>query len=120
MASFHELKASAPRSPGESGVSSTPNQGSYYGWEVTRKVQQPRAEIPTVSPTDVTPSRILRAMRGEFNLPTRQFPANSRGRRERVAPEWELLRQAREKRKREARLRRNCGNGTTRNHYEGS
>lgn len=111
MASFHELKASAPRSPGESRVSSTPNQGSYYGWEITRRVQQPPAEIPTVSPTDVTPSKILRAIRGEFNLSTRQFPANPRGRRERVVPEYELLRQEREQRKIEAKLRRNRGNG---------
>lgn len=71
-----------------------------------------RPQPDALGRTPATPLEIQRAMNGEFNLPPQQPAANPRGRRERVVPEYERLRQERERRKREARLRRNCGNGT--------
>lgn len=112
MPSFHELKASAPGKPVEAEASSTPKQEGYFGWQVTRRINQPPAEIPTASPTDITPNRILSAIRGEDRLPSRQHPVNPRGQSERALSEWELLKQAREERRKEAKARRGNVNGT--------
>lgn len=56
--------------------------------------------------TPATPLEIQRAMNGDFNLPPQQPAANLRGRSERVFSEWELLKLAREQRKREIKLKR--------------
>lgn len=58
-----------------------------------------------------TPLEIQKAMSGEFNLSSQQPIANPSVQRERMIPEWKLLKQAREQRKKAARLRRSCGNG---------
>ena len=112
MASFHELKASAHSTPGESATRSISNQGHYFGWEITKRMQQPLAKIKIISQTDVTPNMILRAMTGEFNRSPQQPTTNPSGRRKRVVPEYERLRQEREQRKIKVKLRRNRGNGT--------
>ncbi|MCL5019100.1 MAG: hypothetical protein M1426_01295 [Patescibacteria group bacterium] len=71
-----------------------------------------RPQPDALGRTPATPLEIQKATRGEFEILPPQPAANPRGRRERVVPEYERLRQERERRKREARLRRNCGNGT--------
>ncbi len=63
MASFHELKASAHSAPDVSGISSPPNLDGHFGWVVRRHMEAP-PEMETISPTDVTPNRILNAMQG--------------------------------------------------------
>ncbi len=112
MASFHELKASVSPRPGEPGASSAPNQGGYFGWEVTRRMQQPPAKIPTVSSTDVTPYRISSAMIGEKAV----FPGMPVMKPKDAKPvttaeaEYRRIKQAREERKRTAKKARNRGN----------
>lgn len=63
MASFHELKASAYPAPDVSGISSPQNQDGHFGWVVRRHMEAP-PEMEIISPTDVTPNRVLKAMRG--------------------------------------------------------
>lgn len=63
MASFHELKASVYPAPDVSGISSPPNQDGHFGWVVRRHMEAP-PEMEVISPTDVTPNRVLKAMRG--------------------------------------------------------
>lgn len=118
MASFHTIKASPPHRPGGPETPSTSVQGHYFGWEILRRIQKPPAEMKRISPTDVTPTRTLRAMSGELNPPPQQPAANPRGRRERVVPEYERLKLEREQRKLDARLERSRGNGKGGNHYE--
>jgi hypothetical protein len=63
--------------------------------------------------TPATPLEIERVIRGEFNpiLPQPAY-ATTRGNCEKKPSQWQLLKQEREKRLREERLRRNKGNGT--------
>lgn len=110
MASFHEIKASASPRPGESGTPSAPNQGHYFGWDAIRRLQQPPPEMQIVSQTAVTPRKILRAMRGEFEILPSQPTANPRGRGERVLSEWERLKQEREQRRKATRDKHSNGN----------
>jgi hypothetical protein len=50
-------------------------------------------------------------MRGEVEILPPQPAIHSKVRGEKTVSEWELLKRAREQRKKEARIRRNCGNG---------
>jgi len=59
MASFHEILASAPPRPDQ-----PKTNAPYYGWEVERRLTHPPAVMQSISPTDVTPLRISRAMQG--------------------------------------------------------
>jgi hypothetical protein len=62
--------------------------------------------------TPATPLEVERAINGEFNQPLPQSNAITSGLpKEKTPSEWQMLKQARERRKREERLRRNKGNG---------
>ncbi len=66
--SLHELRAAARPGPDNSGSSSSPNPRGYFGWEVIRRMQAPPT-FSTISDTDVTPERTLRAMQGLSAFP---------------------------------------------------
>lgn len=69
-----------------------------------------RQKPDALGKTPATPLEIQRAINGEFNHPPQQPVTNPRRRNESVISEWELLKQVREQGKKEARLRRSCGN----------
>jgi len=116
MASFRTIKASPPHRPGGPETPSASVQGHYFGWEVLRRMQPPPI-IPRRSPTDVTPDIILRAMRGEFNLPPKQPSTRAEGPNQRVLSEWELLKLKREQGKLEAKLERSRCKGKRKGHH---
>jgi hypothetical protein len=62
--SLHEISAAAHPGPEDSGTSSSSDQGGYFSWQVSRRMKTP-AVIPTISATDVTPDRTLRALLGQ-------------------------------------------------------
>lgn len=66
MGSFHSIRASAAQ-PGKSRTltPSQANPNAIFGWKVVRALQSPPQEIARIEPTDVTPERILSAIRGE-------------------------------------------------------
>jgi hypothetical protein len=81
-----------------------------FGWHFNER-PQPDA----LGRLPATPLEILRAMRGEFNLSFQQPTDNPREQRGRPAPEYKHLKQAREQRKKEARLKKlNRGKGKER------